>query len=222
MTVVDLAVVGAVLLSGVMAYARGFVQSALSLAAWVLSGLASLWLLDWAGSLVMPLVGDSVIARAVGALCVFVAAIVILTFAIVPLASVIAASVLAPLDRALGFIFGAIRGLVVVSALYIFLFASGLVFTECPEYVRNARTLPVVLYGAHMLAVMAPETVQMTNHGCSARGAADAGELLRRMEEPAPKPPAEEGEVGYAGQDRKEFDRLINIESGTGEEGGEP
>ncbi len=222
MTIADLVVVGVVLLSGAMAYARGFVQSALSLAAWVASGMASLWLLDWAGGLVMPLVGDSVIARGIGALCVFVAAIVILTFAIVPLAGAIATSVLAPLDRALGFIFGAVRGLVIISALYIGLFASGLVFTECPQFVRGARTLPVVLYGAHMLAVLVPGPALMVDHSCSAGDAADADDLLRRMETPASETAEPEGEVGYPGQDRREFDRLIQIESGSGEESSEP
>ena len=222
MTVADLAVVGTVLFSGAMAYARGFVQSALSLAAWIVSGLASLWLLDWAGGLVMPLVGDSVIARGIGALGIFVASIVILTFAIVPLASAIAASVLAPLDRALGFIFGAVRGLVIISALYIALFASGLVFTDCPQFVRGARTLPVVLYGAHMLAVLVPGPALMVNHSCSEGDAADAADLLRRMETPTSDPTEPQGEVGYPGQDRREFDRLIQIESGSGEGDGQP
>ncbi len=215
MTLADFLVVGTVLASGAVAYARGFVQSALSLAAWILSGLLSLWLLDWAGDLVMPLIGDSVLARGVGALCLFVASIVVLTFAIVPLARAIAASVLAPLDRSLGFIFGAVRGVVIVSALYIGLFASGLVYTECPQFVRDARTLPVVLYGAHMLAVLVPGPDLMVNHSCSKRAAADADALLRRMETPAPDTDPPEAEVGYPSGDRKEFDRLLQIESGT-------
>ena len=222
MTIADFVVVGTVLFSGALAYARGFVQSALSLAAWIVSGMASLWLLDWAGDLVMPLVGDSVIARGIGALGIFVAAIVILTFAIVPLASAIAASVLAPLDRALGFIFGAVRGLVIISALYIGLFASGLVFTDCPQFVREARTLPVVLYGAHMLAILVPGPALMVNHSCSTGDATDAADLLRRMETPAPETTEPQAEVGYPGPDRKEFDRLIQIESGTGEGGSDP
>ncbi len=217
MTIADFAVVGTVLFSGGLAYARGFVQSALSLAAWIVSGLASVWLLDWAGELMMPLVGDSVIARGVGALCVFVAVIVVLTFAIAPVAGAIAHSIFAPVDRALGFIFGAIRGLVIMAAVYIALFSSGLVFTECPRMVRDARTLPVVVYGAHMIVTLVPTSIQMMSHGCSEDGAADAADLLQRMEQPA-EPAETDDDVGYAGEDRDAFDRLINIESGAGED----
>ncbi len=215
MTFVDVLVAGTVLASGAIAYGRGFVQSALSLAAWVLSGLLSLWLLDWAGTLVMPLVGDSVLARGIGALCIFVASIVILTFAIVPLAGAIAGSVLAPLDRSLGFIFGAVRGLLLVSALYLGLFASGLAFTECPQPVRGARTLPVVLYGAHLLAALAPGPDLMVNHPCANGQAAAADDLLRRRETPPSAADPPETEVGYPAGDRKEFNRLLQIESGS-------
>jgi uncharacterized membrane protein required for colicin V production len=67
----------------------------------------------------------------------------------------IKSSIVGPLDRALGTLFGLLRGSLIVSAIYLIViyFVSE---KNLPEWAQTARLKPLASYGAHMLGSVIP------------------------------------------------------------------
>ncbi|MGF1551719.1 MAG: CvpA family protein [Paracoccaceae bacterium] len=124
-TIVDFGVLGVALVSGLLAYSRGFTREAFALAGWVVAGAVGLYLAPFVEPLIReaPVIGDFLAGSCV--LSIIAAIVVVIAFALLvlsvftPLASnAVLDSALAPLDRALGFAFGVVRGLVLVAVAY--------------------------------------------------------------------------------------------------------
>jgi membrane protein required for colicin V production len=127
-TIVDGIVLAVIVISAVLAYARGLVREALSIAGWIAAALAGFAF----APLVEPMIRELPILRdIIGTSCelgilaafvvVFVVALVIVSLFTPLLAGVVANSALGPIDQGLGFLFGIARGvLLIVIALVVY------------------------------------------------------------------------------------------------------
>ncbi|NIU51514.1 MAG: CvpA family protein, partial [Gemmatimonadetes bacterium] len=81
----------------------------------------------------------------------FLLSLVILTVFAHMASSRVKGTMLGPLDNALGFVFGLVRGALVVSLLYLI---ATLAWDEddMPGEIAEARTLPMIVFGADVLA----------------------------------------------------------------------
>ncbi|MGH7041696.1 MAG: CvpA family protein, partial [Acetobacteraceae bacterium] len=121
MTWVDAAVVAGILLSGFLAFMRGFVGEVLGLGAW----LGALVLAIWAEPSVRPFFarwlgshpGMDILAAYAA---VFLGALIVLRLIAHLLSRTVRRSALGGLNRSLGLLFGLARGAVFVVAAYIF------------------------------------------------------------------------------------------------------
>jgi membrane protein required for colicin V production len=148
LTALDIVVLIAIFGGAAFGLMRGFVTEILSLFAWV-AGVFALKLLHGPGAkLLTPLIGT-----ASGASVLAFALIFIIVFAggklvAGSLGQRTRSSVLGPLDRALGFGFGAIKGLLVVTLAYLlFNLAYDTIYgtqSERPEWMRGSRTHPLL------------------------------------------------------------------------------
>lgn len=125
-TYVDLAVAGIVLLSAILAFARGLVREATAIAGWIAAGVLAFTFAGTFEPLVkeIPVVGDVLgesceLAVLAAFATVFALALIVLSFFTPLLSSWVRASPLGTLDQGLGFLFGVLRGLILVAVAFV-------------------------------------------------------------------------------------------------------
>ncbi len=154
----DLAVLAIVLISALLALLRGFTREVLAILSWVAAGAAAYYLHPLALPYIRPHVSKENIAQGVAIAGVFFAALIVISLITVKLSDLILDSKIGALDRTLGFIFGAARGLLL--AIVAFVFYSWLApDANQPEWVRNARMKPILEAGGEKLHDLVPQDV---------------------------------------------------------------
>ena len=149
-TLVDGGSAAILLISAILAYSRGLVREVLSIAGWVAAAVSAFIFAPSVEPLVreIPIISDIVGARCELSIIAAFAAVFALTLAIVaiftPLFSgIIQRSVLSSFDQSLGFLFGAMRGLILI------LVKSGILFdlkrTELVDFVSILSRFPFVI-----------------------------------------------------------------------------
>ena len=146
------------------------------------------------------------IADAAAALGIFVVALIILTVINQLIASRVQRSRLGALDRTLGFIFGAVRGAVLVCLAYL-LFVWAVEPPDRPPWVDEAKTMPYIKRGSAAIREVVPEEVQAAGAEAT-KDTADSVRDLRVLTEPVAPEPAPDGETGYGRRERKGLESL--------------
>jgi membrane protein required for colicin V production len=89
---------------------------------------------------------------------VFIVSLILVSLVTVKLSDIILDSKIGALDRTLGFVFGAVRGLLL--AIVAFVFYSWLVNdANQPVWVRNAHTKPILQAGGEKLRELLPDDI---------------------------------------------------------------
>jgi membrane protein required for colicin V production len=218
--ILDIAVVAVIVISGVLALARGLVREVLSVGAWVGAAVATLYLFKFAQPVARTYIEVELIADIVAGVALFVVALIALSLISHALSRRVRDSALGPLDRSLGLVFGLARGAAVVALAYL-IFAALFPPEDRPAWVAEARTRPLMEEGAEVLAALLPErwvaqSVEAAEGAKSAAGQAmETGKAVQPLAEPLFKAPAIEtkaaapGDPGYKDQERKDLERLI-------------
>ncbi len=154
-SILDLAVIGVVLISALLAAVRGFTREVLAIVAWV-TAAAVAWFLH---PLVLPRIKEH-IANPTVALVAAIGGIFIVTLLIVSIITVkfsdfVLDSRIGAVDRTLGFIFGAARGLLICVVGWVLL--SWLVQGKMPEWATTARSRPMLESTGNALIAMLPD-----------------------------------------------------------------
>jgi len=195
----DLAVLIVVAVSGLLAMLRGFTREILAIASWVAAAAAAYYFHPMALPYITPYVSKTEIALAGAVAAVFFVALIVVSLFTVKLSDVILDSKVGALDRTLGFVFGAVRGLLL--AIVAFVFYSWLVpDANQPVWVRNARTKPI-LAGGEKLREYRPDDLDSIVAKIKAKKSAPVNEAPPAESEPEkapsestpPAPPATPG-----------------------------
>lgn len=197
--ILDFILIGIMLVSGILALARGFTREVLSLLAWGAAAIAAYFaiqekqLLD----LVTPYVDKPILAQiAVGAVA-FIVVLIIVSIISVKISDRVVDSAVGAFDRTLGFIYGLARGLVLVAIAY--LFYGWLQPPENQEdWIRNAQSLPVI---------------QGVSNGIVAvieRISPDAAQNLNKTTISNPDPAAAGAETGYSNGQTQGLENLVD------------
>jgi len=156
LTALDLFVLVVVVLSTLLALFRGMSREALNLAAW-LGAAAAAWL-GWpqVEPLLEPYIADATFRMIAAIAVAFVVPLIVLIVVAAMVASLIENSFLAPVDRALGVAFGALRGAVLVLVTYLVLL---FVFPppSQPSWIAEALTRPWLDRGLQLAHSWVPE-----------------------------------------------------------------
>jgi len=113
-TIFDGIVIGVTLFSAVLAMVRGFSREVLSIASWVGSVAAAYYLYPLLLPYAKNYTTDDRIAIAASAGIIFLLALIIISFITTRIADFIIDSRIGALDRTLGFLFGAARGILLL------------------------------------------------------------------------------------------------------------
>lgn len=143
LTIVDFVVLGILLISGLIAAYRGFMKETLTVSAWFVAALAAVFVWPVAKPFARSLLQPEMLADILALIGVFFLLLIPASFVSFRLTELVRGSHAGPLDRSLGFVFGVARGLLVVGLGYI-VYSSLAPSAKQPEWVREARLLPVV------------------------------------------------------------------------------
>jgi len=203
-----------ILISAVLAFSRGFVHEILAVAAWVGAVFATIHGFPIVRPYARELIGVELAADLAAGTAVFIVSLVVLSLLTRGITRQVKDSALNALDRSLGFLFGIVRGAVLVCLAYI---GVGMIWppAEQPTWLREARSLPIVETGAAMLRSLAPGSAHAAGSDAAARArsaaeqALETKRMLDQMLTPQPRDASGEPKAGYSDKERTEMERLI-------------
>ncbi|MBS9719981.1 CvpA family protein [Tianweitania sp. BSSL-BM11] len=141
-TLLDGILIGFTLVSALLAMVRGFSREILSIASWIAAAAAAYFLYPVALPYLTPYIDNEKLALAASAALVFVIALILVTIITMKIADFIIDSRVGALDRTLGFLYGAARGILVVAVAL--LFFNWLVGANPPAWVTYAKSRPML------------------------------------------------------------------------------
>ncbi len=213
---VDLAVFGIVLASALFATLRGFTHEVLSIASWLLAVLAVVFGLPVLRPYARATIENRMIADGAAAAVLFIATLILASIVTRAVSHGVKGSALSPADRALGFVFGGVRGgLLVVLAYLAMVWVLDL--SQPPRWMQGAKTTPWIVTGAAFVKRIAPDSLfeadlshKANDAKKSAQDASAIERTLKSWSAPAPKQPTAEPSPGYADDQRRDMNRLID------------
>ena len=160
-TILDGIVLGVALFSAVLAMVRGFSREVLSVASWAGSAYAAYKFYPFLLPYAKQYTTSDTLAMAGSAGVIFIISLIIISFITMRIADFIIDSSIGALDRTLGFVFGAARGLLII--VVAMLFFNWLVEPEQrPVWVNEAKSKPLLdSLGAKLVSVL-PENLGET------------------------------------------------------------
>ena len=147
-TIIDGVVAIIIILSALLAYSRGFVREALAIMGWITATFVAFIFADQVKPLVKQIpvvgdfIGDSCELSVIAAFAAVFAVVLVIVSIFTPLfSSLIQRSVLGGLDQGLGFVFGALRGILLVAVAF-FVYSTVLQSQNIPM-VEDSRAIAV-------------------------------------------------------------------------------
>lgn len=156
MTSVDLAVLGVMLLSGLLAFSRGLVREVLSIAAWVGAAVIAMALLPAIRPLLAPYMPAPEWVDPTGYVILFLISLILLSLIAKTIGGAVRASAVGGIDRTLGLLFGLARGAALAIAVYI-VACMAIPPDRWPDPVLESRSLPYIYTGAAWVARQVPQ-----------------------------------------------------------------
>ena len=150
----DLGLIVVILVSALLAMLRGFTREVLAIISWAAAALAALYFYPLVLPYLKPYISKDSIALAAAIGIVFFVTLVVVSLVTVRVSNAILDSRVGALDRSIGFVFGALRGLLLCGVA--FLFFNWLVPEKTqPEWVKGARMRPLlVATGDEILSIL--------------------------------------------------------------------
>lgn len=219
----DLVVLGVLLISAILAFARGFIHEVLSIGAWIGATLAAITFYPSVSPFVLsitwpewiPYLGSQPtppwLADILAGTGVFIVTLIVLSVVSYYISSLVRASAINAVDRSLGFVFGLARGAVLLCLAYLLLAWLVPEPEKHPAWVRGARTLPLVERGAAWLATLVPEDALPDAIGRATAPAEPEGPTLLDQlgQPPKPQTAPPDDRTGYDQGNRIPLDQLI-------------
>ncbi|MBN36735.1 MAG: hypothetical protein CMM46_18525 [Rhodospirillaceae bacterium] len=223
LTIADLVALGIISLSGFLAYFRGAVREFFFLATWGGAIAATVFLYSHTLPFVTRWVGDDpLIAALANTAGLFVIALTAMTLISMVAVKRAEDSKLNVLDRSLGFVFGLIRGVLVVCLIYL-LYTLMAPVEEHPVWLQEAKLTPIVAEGAEVMLALVPEewglhgervAEQLKDTSAAIEPLVDYDDLINPQPEGA-EATDESGnsiEEGYNDDDRSALDEMIGAD----------
>ncbi|RFB80696.1 CvpA family protein [Methylovirgula sp. 4M-Z18] len=170
----DLGVIGIVLVSALLAMVRGFTREVLAIASWVVAGITAYYFFPVLLPYVKQYIQKDLIAMVIAIVAVFIVTLIVISIVTIKISDLIMDSKIGALDRSLGFVFGAFRGLLI--AVIAFGLFEGFAQGKIPEWVTNAKSRPFLEASAEWLKSQLPADLpeQFNNLANKFRGAPQA------------------------------------------------
>jgi membrane protein required for colicin V production len=157
-TGVDVGVAVLVLISAILATARGFTREILSLATWAGSAAIAAYMYFYHADLAAKYIKEPLVATGVTVIGTFLVALIVLHLLTMWIGDMVVDSRIGPLDRTLGFVFGAARGVLICIVAAVF--ANFLLAPKLPDMVAEAKSYPPLLSAGDWLITLLPDDIE--------------------------------------------------------------
>lgn len=216
----DFVVFGLLLVSAIIGLARGFTREILGIAAWVGAAVVSVYGIILVRPLLTHYIKNPFVADVVAGLILFVIALFFFGSISRSVSIKVKGSVLGGLDRSLGFLFGILRGGIVIAIVYFF---TSLIWNveKWPEEIKKAKMYPYVVDSADWIRNSIPQDA-IKNLGLKAVPKEEGTlqnsveNMVHALSQPKPAGAAPDGnapetkkEEGYADTHRDDMERLV-------------
>lgn len=236
--VVDLAVITVLMISAIFAYARGFIYEALSTGRLIAAVALTFFGYPHVQPYARELVAIELLADVGTGIAIFIVTLTVLALLTRSLSRPVQDSALNILDRSLGFLFGLLRGAVIISVAFI---AVELLITrnEQPPWIREAKSMPLIVQGADLTRDLTrdvarrifpsffvePEDQSAASGSPSPDASGNSGSafdseaVVKQLQTLLPKAEITKPEGAYGNKERRELERLLDStsEQPTGE-----
>jgi membrane protein required for colicin V production len=221
----DLGLIVIILISALLSMVRGFTREVLAIGSWAAAAAAAYFFYPYVLPYVTPYIHKDPIPQIISAAAVFFVTLIIVSILTVRISDAILDSKVGALDRSLGFVFGAARGFllgVVAFSIFNWLVAE----KQQPEWVKDAKTRPIMLQTADRIIALLPDDAEHTIEGwwkkTKATGATeeppDESMTAPAEDTAAPQPPkqavapapAPAAPTAVAPADKQKLDAILN------------
>lgn len=155
MNVFDLILFVLSILSLILGFMRGFTQEALGITGWLGAGFGTVYGFSFLRPLGREVIKNPLVADSVTGLVLFLCLLIFFTLICRTMANRIKKSALGSLDRSLGLVFGLGRAFFLFSLVYL-IAVSLTQIQNWPQSVVQARSLPILKQGAHLIRLLLP------------------------------------------------------------------
>ncbi|MCZ2328547.1 CvpA family protein [Bartonella sp. F02] len=160
-TILDGIVIAIVLFSAFLAMLRGFSREALSLLSWIVSAIATLFLFKPLLPFTEQYLSNKMVALIATLITIFIIVLVITSIITLKISDFIIDSRIGVLDRTIGFVFGACRGLLIMVICIILL--NALIKPEQQaHWLKNAKTKPLLDSLSQKVLTILPKDLDST------------------------------------------------------------
>ena len=207
--VTDLIILAVVLISGFLAFFRGFMREVLSIAAWVAAFFAGIYGFPLLAPKLSPYLPEPAIVPWASGILIGLGTVIVLSLTTHYLAKTLHLEGLGGIDRSLGFLFGLVRGAVLVSL--VFLVIQWLIDDkDYPEWLTDAKSMPLARSGADLLLRLFPADLRPQSQKIDTQAQKAARDLvLERLVSPPVKSNARPDRSGYTQEERDAMNRAI-------------
>ncbi|NTU76712.1 MAG: CvpA family protein [Alphaproteobacteria bacterium] len=214
----DLAVFGLLLASGIFAFRRGFVRELFSLGTWIAASIVAVTYYPTVKPWMMSHhVKNELAAEVLSVAAVFAVMLIILIPLGNYLAGMIKGQTMTSIDRSLGFVFGLVRGFLVLCLVYLVLTWVWPEADDQPTWLSESRVSPILAGGADMLRDFIPEEEQeaaaekIREKRESAEQATEDAEHLKDISIPVPSAGKEVKGISssYGEEARNKLDKIL-------------
>jgi membrane protein required for colicin V production len=160
-TLLDIILLVVMLISGLLAMIRGFMREILSIGAWGVAAVVTLYSYSRVLPIAKQYFNSDMVAAGVSAGGVFLGTLLIVSIITARVSDMVLDSRVGALDRTLGFLFGLGRGLIIVVVAFLF-FAWLVPDRSQPDWVRSAKSKLVLQNTGQWLMSMLPDDPEST------------------------------------------------------------
>lgn len=142
LTAFDVGVGVLVLISAILATARGLTREVLSLATWAGSAAIAIFMWQYHPEIAEGFIDDKTVAAVATVVGSFIVSLIVLHLITMRIADFVVDSKIGPLDRTLGFVFGVARGVLI--AVVVVIFGLWLLPNNLPTWASESKSLPIL------------------------------------------------------------------------------
>jgi membrane protein required for colicin V production len=158
LTAFDVGVGILVLISAILATARGLTREILSLATWAGSAAIAIYMWQYHPEIAREYIAEQVVADVATVVVSFIVSLIVLHLITMRIADFVVDSRIGPLDRTLGFVFGVLRGLLI--AIVVVIFGLWLLPNNLPPWAANSQSLPHLRNMGDALISILPDNLE--------------------------------------------------------------
>lgn len=158
LTAFDVGVGVLVLISAILATARGLTREVLSLATWAGSAAIAIYMYLYHPDIAQQYIAEELVANIATVVVSFIVALIVLHLLTMRIADFVVDSRIGPIDRTLGFVFGVLRGVLI--AIVITIFGTWLLPNNLPSWAAQSQSLPHLQSMGNTLISMLPKDLE--------------------------------------------------------------